>query len=500
MMSSLHVGRHLVIGFEGKVLNEDLKLFLEKIRPSGIIFFSRNIDSALQLRSLIRQIRDLLGEEVFFTIDHECGLVQRLEDGFTPFPGNMALGKVGSESWAQEQGCIMGHELRSLGIDVNLAPVLDVLTPTLNPGITIRSFGQDPAVVSTLGCALMMGMQSQGVGATAKHFPGKGAATVDAHEDLPFVNCSFEEMKNIHLQPFQKVIRSGISFVMTSHVVYSAFEKELPATFSKKIVTDLLRKELDFKNVIFSDDLEMGAILRRFPFEEAVVRAVEVGHDLVLICHQKDLVEKGYHALEEAYEKKRLKWENLEKSVLRLKTVLKDLRKAPLSVGKESGSELAQKISEKSVEFIHTGSFRLSHQVNPKPLILVPDFSSVQNKYFFELALLENPSFFSKTFSSYEYDTEEFRVDLMKDNFSEKLEKFSKNLPVIMFCFDAVHLSFQKELLLKLQQNFSHLAVVLLRNPYDEQFVNSKTTCIQTYGFRTPQIHRAIQLLCGMSS
>ncbi len=499
-MTSLHVGCHLVIGFEGKVLNEDLKLFLSKIRPSGIIFFSRNIDSALQLKNLIQQIRTLLGEEVFFTIDHECGLVQRLEDGFTSFPGNMALGKAGSEVWAQVQGRIMGYELRSLGIDVNLAPVLDVLTPTLNPGITIRSFGQDPRIVSQLGCALMTGMQSQGVGATAKHFPGKGAATVDAHEDLPFVNCSFEEMKNLHLQPFQKAIHSGISFVMTSHVVYSAFEKELPATFSKKIVTTLLREELNFKNIIFSDDLEMGAILRRFPFEEAVVRAVEVGHDLVLICHQKDLVEKGYNALQEAYEKKRLKWENLEKSVLRLKTVLKDLRKNPLSVGKESGSELAKKISERSVEFVHQGSFPLSHPTNQKFLILIPDFSSVQNKYFFEATLLENPSFFSKTFNSYKYDVEEIRFDLIKDNFSEKLEKLSKNSPIVMFCFDAVHLSSQRELLLKLQQKFSHLAVVLLRNPYDVQFVNSSTTCIQTYGFRTPQIHRAIQLLCGMSS
>lgn len=491
-----HAGRHLVIGVEGKKLDDDLKTHLKKIRPSGIIFFSRNISSADQLKIFISEIRSILGEEVFFAIDHECGLVQRFEDGVTAFPGNMALGKSLREDWAWRQGEVMAQELLSLGVQVDLAPVLDVLTSRLNPGITLRSFGQDPNQVARFARAMILGMQSYGLAATAKHFPGKGAATVDAHEDLPFVDASQEEMQNIHLKPFQSAIESGVSFVMTSHVVYSSLEKEIPATFSKKIVTGLLREHLSFKNVILSDDLEMGAIVRRFTFEEAVVRAVQAGHDFVLVCHQRDLIEKANHALETAYHERRLIPENLEKSVSRLKKVLGGLTLISKTSKNGAGSRLASEISNASVEMVQKGRFFSDPLKGKEVLILVPDFSFLSDRYFFESPLLREPSFFSDCLGSYGCHPQEIRTGFVKSDCWNKIESFPSDFPVILFSFDALHFSTQKELLLKVQKKFSRCAVVLLRNPNDLEFVGSQTTCIQSFGFRTPQIRAVMDLLC----
>jgi len=503
----LSAGQQLLIGIQEKFLTQDLKLFLREILPSGIIFFSRNIESIEKFKKFVLDLRELLGEEVFFAIDHEGGLVQRLSEvdfvnqksSITPFPGNRALGKSGREDWAYQQGKVMAAELGSLGIQVNLAPVVDVLTEQFNPGITIRSFGDDPLLVSRLAQVSIRGMQDHGLAATAKHFPGKGAATVDAHEDLPFVSCSQEEMEKVHLEPFRNAIKTGVSFIMTSHVVYRNLDASFPATFSKKIVQELLREKLSFNNVILSDDLEMGAIVKKFSFEESVIRSVEAGHDFVLICHQPDLIRRGYRALESAYQTGRLDYQHLEKSISRLKDTLKKVVSKKAIILDKEGWILSCEIAEASVELVQRGHFLSTNNMKKKErTIFIPDFFELSDRFYFEKVLLDEESFFLKSFKNRGYSVKEYRFSLKKDFDVENFGDVSPDSSVVLFCFDAKNFQAQRDILLEAQKRFNPCAVILLRNPYDREYVKEGTTFIQTYGFRTPQIQRAIEILCEM--
>ncbi|MBI1870357.1 MAG: glycoside hydrolase family 3 protein [Chlamydiae bacterium] len=326
------VGRHLVIGIQGTSLDSGLEIFLKKICPAGIILFSRNIVSLRQLKKFISDLREVLGD-VFFVIDHEGGVVHRFSEEepqahlhVTHFPGNLDLGRTQGVNGAYQQGQVMAQELISLGVDVNFAPMVDVLTPASSSVSNLRFLGEDPALVSKLGGALIRGMQGKGLAATAKHFPGLGGATLDPHDDLPLIHFSLDEMEQVHLKPFRRAIKNDVAFIMTTHLHCLHWDSDYPVTLSKKIVHDFLREKYAFHNVIISDDLEMGAMTRRFSLEESVVGAIEAGHDLVIIGHHSDLIERGYEALSRAYQSGRLKEENLRQSSLRIKSVLEKLR------------------------------------------------------------------------------------------------------------------------------------------------------------------------------
>jgi beta-N-acetylhexosaminidase len=273
----------------------------------------------------------------------------------------------------------------------------------------------------------------------------------------------------------------------------------LPATFSRRIIQEVLRKKLSFQNVILSDDLEMGAIVKRFSFEEAVVRTVDAGHDLILICHQPDLIRRGYQALKSAYQERNLDPENLEKSDFRLRAALKKLQMKKAVLSENEGWDLACAIARSSVELVQRGNFQSSNHVRKKEgVILVPHFFEFSDRYYFESVLLDDESIFLRSFERHGWSVKESRFSLKRDFNAEDFLQISPDSPVILFCFDATNFPAQKEILLAIQKRFKCCAVVLLRNPYDNQYVQMGTTCIQTYGFRSPQIQRAIEVLCEM--
>jgi beta-N-acetylhexosaminidase len=198
------------------------------------------------------------------------------------------LGRINSPTLAQQVGYAMARELSSIGIDVNFAPVLDVLTNPANTVIGDRAFASDPKQVGLLGCALARGLREGGVIPCGKHFPGHGATSVDSHTDLPRDERAEDELVGIDLYPFQQAIVEGITMIMTAHVLYPALDPDFPATLSASIIDRLLRRRLDFHGVITTDDLEMGAIVRHFTVEQAAVDALRAGADLLLICHSLD--------------------------------------------------------------------------------------------------------------------------------------------------------------------------------------------------------------------
>src|SRR5712691_4656546 len=209
-----------MIGLPGAALrDEDIRLFRDT-RAAGLILYRRNFESPAQLLKLLGDLESALGRRLLVATDHEGGRVIMLGRGVTIFPDNLAVGAAGEEAFAFRQGLIEARELRRLGVDLNLAPVLDVLTERYSPNIGIRSYGKDPAVVARYGAARIRGMKRGGVSACAKHFPGKGHAPLDAHLALPTIESTWAEMRETHLPPFLEAIAAGVDCVMTSHPVY----------------------------------------------------------------------------------------------------------------------------------------------------------------------------------------------------------------------------------------------------------------------------------------
>jgi len=234
------VGQRLAFGIPGTTLRpEDVRLFGET-KAGGLILYRRNFESAAQLTGLLTGLEEAIGRRLLIATDHEGGRVIMLGEGVTVFPDNLAVGASREAISAERQGRIEALELRRLGIDLNFAPVLDVLTEAPSPNIGIRSYGKDPALVARFGAARIRGMQSRGLSACAKHFPGKGHSPLDAHLRLPTIPSTWAEMRRTHLPPFLAAIEAGVDAVMTSHPLYPALDPAplTPATFSRRIVRD----------------------------------------------------------------------------------------------------------------------------------------------------------------------------------------------------------------------------------------------------------------------
>ena len=349
------VGERLVIGIPGTTITPEIVRHFQELHAGGLILYRINFDSPQQLKKLITDLEEALGRKLLVTADQEGGRVIMFRDGITVFPDNLAIGATGNLDYARQQGEIEAKELRRLGLDVNLAPVLDVLTEAYSPNIGIRSYGQDWRLVAQMGAARIAAMQQGGLSACAKHFPGKGHAPVDAHLGLPVIGSTWEEMAAVHLQPFVQAIATGVDLIMSSHPYYPKLDPEPNriATFSRRIIYDYLRGELNFPGVIASDDLEMGAIKAICPIGAAGVLAAQAGHDLLLVCHDLKAQKEVYHKLLEAYKSKHLPLRELEESADRIKTL--KLKRAQRFAGGEpaaepAGASLAASICRESVQ------------------------------------------------------------------------------------------------------------------------------------------------------
>ncbi len=317
------VGRQLVVGFSGTALDDAWAEHLRALRIRGVIPFARNCESPDQFRALLAQIREAVGGDLLVMIDHEGGRWVRFASGVTRFPDALTTASTKSPDAAYEQGRTEAAELRSLGIHVNLAPCVDVLVDGSDPIIGSRSYGKDPQTVAAFATARIRGLQEHGASACAKHFPGLGAVPNDPHVQLPTLQLGWDAMRATHLPPFVAASQAGVASVMSSHVCYPLLDRgpRRPATFSPRLIRDLLRLEMNFGGAIISDDLEMGALRDLFPMGETAVRTVEAGHDVLLICAQASAQREAFEALCAAYRSGRLSVKELERSVERIDTL-----------------------------------------------------------------------------------------------------------------------------------------------------------------------------------
>ena len=250
----------------------------------GFILFSRNCRDLSQIRSLCGSL-STMADLPFIAIDEEGGEVHRLPPPFTHFPAPAVIGRTGNPYLAERIGHATAAELALLGINLDFAPVLDVASNPKNRVIGNRSFGATPDQVIMIALAWSEGLRSSGIIPCGKHFPGHGSTDEDSHLALPVLAKSLTELRDVDLKPFRHACGSRIEALMTAHVVFPALDERLPATLSSPIVTGLLREQLGYQGVVFSDDMEMKAITANFDTEEAALLSVRAGVDVLLYCH-----------------------------------------------------------------------------------------------------------------------------------------------------------------------------------------------------------------------
>jgi len=248
----------------------------------GVVLFSRNVESPEQVQALVEDLRAAAPGPIHVAVDQEGGHVVRLREPLTRFPSSMALGAAGSERLARAVAAASGRELAALGIDVVLAPDLDVALDPHNPTLGARTFGSDPSLVARLGAAMVEGYLVGGVLPVAKHAPGHGRTPIDSHLALPVVRGRRRDIARLDLPPFVAAVAAGVPALMAAHVVYAALDPR-PASVSKLVIEALLRHDLAFDGLVVTDALVMDAIARRVPIEEAAVEAIRAGADVAMV-------------------------------------------------------------------------------------------------------------------------------------------------------------------------------------------------------------------------
>ena len=350
------LGQNLIFGFHGTSLPPEFKALIRRYKIGNVILFQRNIESAGQTRRLCREIQTLIRQETgypaFIVIDQEGGMVSRLPEDAVNVPGAMALAAAGDPENARVASQITIRQLKSLGANFNMAPVLDVNSNPRNPVIGVRSFGDSPEAVAGFGCAAIEPYRNSGVLCCIKHFPGHGDTAVDSHLGLPRVDKTEGELEKLELIPFRRAIEAGAPAVMMSHVLFPRLEPEqLPCTMSRRMTTGLLRQKLGFRGLILTDCMEMGAIQDHFGTPEGVVAAIRAGADLAEISSTFRLEEAAAKAVNEAAEKGLFSLDEIRESVERILSFKQQLFREPEEelCNWPEDRQLAQAMSRKAI-------------------------------------------------------------------------------------------------------------------------------------------------------
>jgi len=468
------VGERLMFGLAGpKLTDTDVRLFRDT-RAAGLILYRRNFETPEQHSRLLDDLESALGRRLLVATDHEGGRIVMLGQATTIFPDNLAVGTAGDEAFAYHQGLFEARELRRLGVDVNFAPVLDVLTERYSPNIGIRSYGKDPSVVTSYGLARIKGMQKGGVSACAKHFPGKGHSPLDAHLRLPTIDSTWAEMQATHLPPFLAAVAEGIDCLMTSHPVYSNLDPtRVPATFSRRIVHDCLRE---------------------------VLRAAAAGHDLLLVCHTEPAQRAAAVALLEAYRSGTLPIRDLEAAAERVRR-LRERRTARFEGGppaaEPDAGPLARAIATRAVTVVAPGRPELRRALNGRVGVVFPRFSDLAPRITIEPEVAAEATYVADAFgrAGIAPQTRLVGIEPTDAEIAEAGALAEASDAIVLFLFDAHLYASNAALLAELQRRARALAVVLLRDPYDASMLGPGVLGITAYGFRKCQLDAAIARL-----
>lgn len=480
------LGQKLIFGFYGTALPEDFKQLIREYKIGNVILFLRNISSADQLRRLCAEIQALIlevtGLPAFIVIDQEGGMVSRLPADAVTVPGAMTISATEEPDNARIAAEITIRQLRGLGVNFNMAPVLDVNTNPANPVIGVRSIGDDPQRVADFGVAAVRAYADSGVYCCGKHFPGHGDTSVDSHLGLPRIEKTIEELEQAELIPFRRCIEAGIPAIMSSHILFPNIEKKIvPGTMSRTIITDILKKRLGFQGLVFSDCLEMAAIQKYYGTTKGTVAAFKAGVDLAELSSTITLMRETAQAVNEAAERGEFDMEEIRQSVENILAVKKNLVVEPepelcnLPEDREEVGEMVRKaitccsgtpfMPDENTFFCGCGDYRASLVGNP------------------ELQVIPFPKHMAAAFgagfavTTREPGEEEIRAVVQKASGYQK---------IVLGTCDAHLFRRQLKLAQALAETGKELTVVALRNPYDIPLLPDCACKIAAYEYSAP--------------
>ena len=313
------IGQMIITGFNGSEYNDDMDRLINEYKVGGVILFARNIEDSNQMIDLTRALQENNNNlPLFISIDEEGGRVSRLPDDVEKFPSAFTIGLINDQQTAYENGKEIGYTLKRLGINLDYAPALDIYSNENNTVIGDRAFSTEESIVSTMGIATMEGIEDSDIIPVVKHFPGHGDTEVDSHYGLPIVYKTLEELRNFEFIPFVKAIESGCDVIMVSHIILNEVDSINPASLSKIVISDLLRKDMGFDKVVITDDMSMGAITSIMSIEEACIKSIEAGCDILLLGNAYEEIEQVINSIKLKLYNGEISEEQINKSVNRI--------------------------------------------------------------------------------------------------------------------------------------------------------------------------------------
>ncbi|WP_322972528.1 glycoside hydrolase family 3 protein [Pseudalkalibacillus salsuginis] len=479
---------------------KNFKEAIEKYHIGGIIYFNwtDNIGTPIdfgQVNALSNGLQDIAMEQrmpipLMIATDQEGGVVARVTEPATVFPGNMALGATRSAEYARQSAEIMGLELKSLGINMDLAPVLDVNMNPDNPVIGVRSFSENPDLVAEMGAAQVTGYQNENVMATAKHFPGHGDTDVDSHYGLPIINHDLETLHEVDLKPFKAAIDAGIDAIMPAHIVVPALDDSgLPATLSKPILTDLLRKEMGFDGVIITDSLGMSGA-NVVPPDRVPVEAFIAGADILLNPPDVPL---AYNAVLDAVKSGEISGKRLNESVFRILELKfkrglfhdpKTPEDAIENIGQEGNLALADQMTEDSITLVKNDDV-LPLDTEKDVLITGPSIG--------------NPGMLADLLSKKGYSAAAYATGTSPTStqIANAVQQAADKDTVIVTAYSANLNNAQQRFVKELMETGKEVVVASMRNPYDIIAFPDVHANVVTYGFRDVSVKALAKVIAG---
>jgi beta-N-acetylhexosaminidase len=511
------IGQLFMVGFPGPIPSESVIDLIQRHHVGGIVLFTRNLVDAHQVFDLTSRLQAVAREAghpypLLIATDQENGMVQRLGSAVTPFPGNMALGAIGDEHTVLEVAESTGQELKSLGINMNLAPDVDVNNNPTNPVIGVRSFGDDAPTVARLAAAAVQGYQRAGIVSCLKHFPGHGDTATDSHLGLPVLPFTRERLHSLEFLPFASGVRAGADTVMTAHVALPLLTSgdRTPATLSSSLIEELLRGYLNYQGVIISDCLEMEAIAGTVGTASGAVLALRAGIDLVLVSHTYALQESSILMVSEALhtgELTRAAIAQAAERVLRLKGRRLSWDSLPAMTGVTPGGtpqhwRLSERAYQESTTLVRdeTGLVPLRLDASERILVLSQPPESVT----LAVDLLFPHEYFATGIRERHANTHDLLLSGERAAAGRMLEEVEEELAqadlVIVATINA-HLDPQQVVLMeRILRLGKHVIGVAVGNPYDISAFPQLRTYLVTYEYTRPALAAAVRVLFGESS
>lgn len=431
-------------------------------------------------------------------------MVNRVREGVTIFPSPMAIA-AGRHENLYSLAWSMADELSGMGFNMNFAPVLDVNSNPDNPVIHLRAYGDDPQAAANFASIWIKGLQEGGMVSVAKHFPGHGDTSEDSHFALPKVNKTLDELKAMELIPFEAAIHSGVSAIMTSHILFPKIEKEkIPATLSKTIVTDLLKDELGYNGIVISDSLQMDAIQAHYGMAEAAVKAIQAGVDMLILGDGKvlqpdseDVQTPVIEALIEAVGQGTITAERLDDAVLSILRIKNDYglfidqgeqNHAPYDIDLNAHQVLVQETSDQSMTLIRDDVSALPLPTDNTLFVSFPCVYPLafDKKSFGEVAA---DSLFGKAVNVHQDPTQSEIEDI--------LQKASGYDTIVLLVYNMADSPNQLNLLTQLLETEKPIVVICAGSPYDLQYLEDAPTVLCTYGYTPSAVLSAISVLNG---